>query len=233
MWDKEFHLLSEKYRVVRFDLPGFGFSDFTEGNYAYSNIINELLTHLDIKDTHILAASFGGKLAIDFYLENPEKCLSLSLLSPALGGWKGSSFLQKYEEDEERLLQEGKIEETAKLNYKTWILRNRDAELINVDVKQLVVDMQMKFLIKPEAKNSCEEIKNEDHILQLKNIRIPVLIINGEYDVEDFHDISEVMIKEISYVKKNTMPNTAPLANLESPKQFLNLISDFFLDNAN
>ncbi|RIO20160.1 alpha/beta hydrolase, partial [Staphylococcus saprophyticus] len=28
-------------------------------------------------------------------------------------------------------------------------------------------------------------------------------------------------------------PNTAPLANLESPKQFLNLISDFFLDNAN
>lgn len=93
--------------------------------------------------------------------------------------------------------------------------------------------MQMKFLIKPEAKNSCEEIKNEDHILQLKNIRIPVLIINGEYDVEDFHDISEVMIKEISYVKKNTMPNTAPLANLESPKQFLNLISDFFLDNAN
>lgn len=154
-------------------------------------------------------------------------------MSPALGGWKGSSFLQKYEEDKERLLQEGKIEETAKLNYKTWILRNRDADLINADVKQLVVDMQLKFLIKPEAKNSCEEIKNEDHILQLKNIRIPVLIINGEYDVEDFHDISEVMIKEIPYVKKITMPNIAHLANLESPKEFLNLIPDFFLDNAN
>ncbi|MDT3918858.1 alpha/beta hydrolase, partial [Staphylococcus saprophyticus] len=71
------------------------------------------------------------------------------------------------------------------------------------------------------------------HILQLKNIRIPVLIINGEYDVEDFHDISEVMIKEIPYVKKITMPNIAHLANLESPKEFLNLIPDFFLDNAN
>lgn len=41
------------------------------------------------------------------------------------------------------------------------------------------------------------------------------------------------MIKEIPYVKKITIPNTAHLANLESPKQFLNLISDFFLDNAN
>lgn len=92
MWDKEFHLLSEKYRVVRFDLPGFGFSDFTEGNYAHSNIINELLTHLDIKTTHILAASFGGKLAIDFYLENPEKCLSLALLSLALGDGKVHLF---------------------------------------------------------------------------------------------------------------------------------------------
>ncbi|MFP6334475.1 alpha/beta fold hydrolase, partial [Bacillus subtilis] len=103
MWDKEFHLLSEKYRVVMVDLPGFGLSDFTGGNYSYSNIINEILIHLNIKRTHILAASFGGKIAIDFYLENSEKCLSLALLSPAIGGWEDSSFLQKYEEEEEEL----------------------------------------------------------------------------------------------------------------------------------
>ncbi|MDW8542164.1 alpha/beta hydrolase [Staphylococcus sp. 50Mo3-1] len=221
MWDKEFQLLSEKYRVVRFDLPGFGLSDFTEGNYSYNKIINELLTYLDIKHTHILAASFGGKIAIDFYLENSEKCLSLALLSPALGGWNNSTFLQKYEEKEERLLKEGKIEETAQFNYITWIQRNRAPELMNPDVKKLVIAMQIKILTKPEPDFSYEEIETGENILQIKNIQIPVLIINGKCDVPDFLDISELMIKEIPNVKNIQIPNTAHLANLESPRIFL------------
>ncbi|WP_440858371.1 alpha/beta fold hydrolase [Staphylococcus shinii] len=233
MWDKEFHLLSEKYRVVRFDLPGFGLSDFTGGNYSYYKIINELLIYLDINHTHILAASFGGKIAIDFYLEYSEKCLSLALLSPALSGWNDSTFLQKYEEKEERLLQEDKIEETAQFNYTTWIQRNRAPELTNPDVKQLIIDMQVKFLTKPEPDFLCVEIETEDNILQIKNIQIPVLIINGECDVQDFHDISKLMIKEIPYVKNSTIPDTAHLANLESPKHFFKLISKFFSDNSN
>ncbi|GGI03088.1 MULTISPECIES: alpha/beta fold hydrolase [Mammaliicoccus] len=231
MWDNKFHLLSEKYRVVRLDLPGFGLSDFTGGNYSYSNIINEILTHLDINHTHILAASFDGKIAIDFYLDHSEKCLSLALLSPALGGWQDSSFLQDYEEEEEKLLREGKIEETALFNYKTWILRNRSPELINTDVKQLVVDMQMEFLTKPESDYSCEEVETKDNILQIKNIQIPVLIINGKYDIQDFHDISELMSKELPYVKKIIIPDTAHLANLESPNHFFKLISEFFSDS--
>ncbi len=154
-------------------------------------------------------------------------------MSPALGGWEDSSFLQEYEEEEEKLLQEGKIEEIALFNYKTWILRNRSPELINTDVKQLVVDMQTEFLTKPELDYSCEEIETKDNILQIKNIQVPVLIINGEYDVQDFQDISELMSNEIPHIKNCTIPKAAHLANMESPKQFFKLISEFFADNSN
>ncbi|WP_239733745.1 alpha/beta hydrolase [Mammaliicoccus sp. M-M49] len=233
MWDNEFNLLSEKYRVVRFDLPGFGLSDFTEGSYNYNLIINELLIHLDIHHTHILAASFGGKIALDFYLENPAKCLSLALLSPAISGWNASTFLQNYEEKEERLIDEGKIEETPQYNYATWIQRNRSSEIINPDVKQLIMDMQRKILTKGEPNVSSEEIEVEDNISQLNNIEIPVLIVNGQCDVPDFLEIAEVMIKEIPNVKNIIIPNTAHLANLESPELFLKIISEFFAENTN
>ncbi|RIO10604.1 alpha/beta hydrolase [Mammaliicoccus sciuri] len=233
MWDNEFNLLSEKYRVVRFDLPGFGLSDFTEGSYNYNLIINELLIHLDIHHTHILAASFGGKIALDFYLENPAKCMSLALLSPAISGWNASTFLQNYEEKEERLIDEGKIEETAQYNYATWIQRNRSPEIINPDVKQLIMDMQRKILTKGEPNVSSEEIEVEDNISQLNNIEIPVLIVNGQCDVPDFLEIAEVMIKEIPNVKNIIIPNTAHLANLESPELFLKIISEFFAENTN
>ncbi len=47
MWDNEFHLLSEKYRVVRLDLPGFGLSDFTGGNLnIFCSIKNHSYIHL-------------------------------------------------------------------------------------------------------------------------------------------------------------------------------------------
>lgn len=233
MWDAEYNLLSEKYQVVRFDLPGFGLSDFTEGSYNYNKIINELLIYLDIHHTHILAASFGGKIAIDFYLENPAKCLSLALLSPALSGWNVSTFLQNYEEKEERLIDEGKIEETAQYNYMTWIQRNRSPEHMNPDVKQLIMDMQSTILTKAEPDDSSEEIESEDNISQLNIIEIPVLIVNGQCDVPDFLEIAEVMIKEIPNVKNIIIPETAHLANLESPELFLKIISEFFAENSN
>ncbi|MCM3216691.1 alpha/beta hydrolase [Niallia taxi] len=233
MWDKEFHLFSEKYRVVSLDLPGFGSSEFTGGSYSYSNIINELLTYLDINSTHILAASFGAKIAIDFYLDTPEKCLSLALLSPALSGWEDSSYIQEYEEEEEKLLHEGKLEETAQFNYETWILRNRDPKDIKSDVKKLVIDMQIKALTKPEPEYPCEEMGIEDNILKIKDIQAPVLIINGKYDVQDFHGISELIGKELPSSKRITIPDAAHLANLESPDLFYELVSEFFSDNSN
>lgn len=233
MWDNEFHLLSEKYHVIRLDLPGFGLSDLAGGKYSYSNIINEILVHLGVNHIHIVAASFGGKIAIDFYLEYSEKCLSLALMSPALGGWKDSNFLQQYEAEEEKLLQEGKIEETSQFNYKTWILRNRAPELIEPYVKHLILDMQMNSLTKAEPEYVCKEIETKDNISQIKNIQIPVLIINGDYDVEDFHDIAELMYKEIANVKKHVIFDAAHLANLESPEYFLQLVSEFLSDNSN
>ena len=93
--------------------------------------------------------------------------------------------------------------------------------------------MQMQFLTKPEPDYPYEEIEPEDNILQIKSIRIPVLVINGEYDVQDFHDISDLMSRELPYVKKVIIPDTTHLANLESPKQFFKLISEFFSDSSN
>lgn len=229
MWDNEFNLLAENFHVIRFDLPGFGQSDFTGGRFSYNNMINELLDQLNISKVHILAASFGGKIAIDFYLDHPEKCLSLALLSPAIGGWEDSLYLQHYEAEEERLLEEGKIEEAAILNYNTWIVARRDPESIDPTIRELVIDMQMKALTKLEPASSVEEIETDDSISRISNVKVPLVIIIGDDDVQDFHDISNLICKEVPSAKKITIPNAAHLANLEFPELFSRIIIEFFL----
>jgi len=46
MWDREFINMSKYFRTIRIDLPGYGLSDFTGGEYSYHEILNELLDYL-------------------------------------------------------------------------------------------------------------------------------------------------------------------------------------------
>lgn len=229
MWDYEFDVMAEHFRVIRLDLPGYGRSGFTGGRFSYSMIIKGLLDHLKADQVHILAASFGGKIALDFALEHPDSCLSMALLSPAVGGWEDSIFLQEYEKEEERLLNDGKIEEAVLWNYNVWIVGERNENSVDPKIKELVMDMQWSSLRKQEPSSPVIELENEDNIHKLKNLTCPLLVITGRHDVQDFHQMADLIMKEVPSAQRKTLPDASHLANLECPELFSGIISDFFL----
>lgn len=229
MWEREFYAMAEHFQVIRFDLPGFGFSEFTGGSFSYTGIISGLLDHLNIDKVHVLAASYGGKIAIDFVLTNQKRCLSLALLSPAISGWEGSQYLQEYGEEEGRLLEAGEFAAVSELNYNMWILRERHPDLIVSGIKELVTDMQMKALTKQEPAEPCEEIVEEDSIERICEIEIQVLVMVGDQDVQDFQGIADMICHKVLTSSKIVIPNAAHLANLEAPVLFEQTILEFFL----
>ncbi|WP_176008336.1 hypothetical protein [Paenalkalicoccus suaedae] len=78
------------------------------------------------------------------------------------------------------MLQQGKLEAVAQLNYETWISRGRELEAVQSHVKQLILDMQVKTLKKPASDETVVEVKSTATISRLKNIHVPVLILIGE-----------------------------------------------------
>lgn len=64
MWDSQLNFLAERgYRAIAFDRRGFGRSDQPwEGNDydTFASDINELITHLDLKDVTLVGFSMGG-----------------------------------------------------------------------------------------------------------------------------------------------------------------------------
>lgn len=231
MWDYEFHSLAQQFQVTRFDLPGFGQSSFTGGPFSYTMIINELLDHLTIKQTHLFAASFGGKIALDFVTENPERCLRLALLDSAIDEWDFSKELQLYDEKEEQLLALKHFEQAAELNYQTWILRDRKPDSLNPQIKNLVIDMQMVAFTKSETALQVEEISKTPLLsTTLDQLTLPVLILIGNKDVEDFQNISAFLSQRIANAKRVVIPDVAHLANLEAPELVEQLVVPFFLN---
>lgn len=231
MWEKEYNALAKDYHVIKFDIPGYGLSNFTGGDFSFKELINELLEFLQLDKVHIIAASFGGNIAMDFALSYPDKCLSLVLQSPALSGWEDSEYLQEYCENEGNLLDEKNYEKVAELNYDMWILGNRNVDTVDSKIKDLVFDMQMKFLMKEEPESPYEEIEEMNNIERIGQIKVPVLLINGDKDVEDFLEISNRLNREISSSTKVIIENAGHLANLEVPELFLESILNFYQKN--
>ncbi len=98
-WDYQFAELAQDYRVVRYDLRGFGKSDMpTDQPYAHADDLKALLEYLGIESAHVFGHSFGGELAINFALAYPEAVRSLVLIEPDIQGAQGLPPLTPEEE---------------------------------------------------------------------------------------------------------------------------------------
>lgn len=88
--------LSRKYRVLRPDMPGFGASSAPAG---YGWTVTELATDLgrfldalSIAKCHLVAAKYGGSVAMRFAIDHADRLLSLSLFgSPVRGSGSGNA----------------------------------------------------------------------------------------------------------------------------------------------
>src|SRR5512146_125874 len=87
MWDEQFAAFAQRYRVVRYDMRGFGVSRFTQGPFAHRRDLQQLLQALGIAHAHLVGCSMGGGVVIDFALDYSGMADSLVLVNSALGGY--------------------------------------------------------------------------------------------------------------------------------------------------
>jgi 3-oxoadipate enol-lactonase len=87
MWDDQFEAFAQHYRVVRYDMRGYGkTAPPADEGYSHTDDLKALLEYLRIDRAHILGQSRGGAVAIDFALAHPEATGALVLVDPVLGG---------------------------------------------------------------------------------------------------------------------------------------------------
>jgi pimeloyl-ACP methyl ester carboxylesterase len=73
--------MSAEYRVIALDMRGHGQSDWAgEGNYTTEHNamdVAALAEHLDLRQTVVLGGSLGGRVALVFAAEHPERVAAL------------------------------------------------------------------------------------------------------------------------------------------------------------
>jgi hypothetical protein len=85
-WEVWAQGLSGKYRVIRYDLPGFGLTGpDPSGDYSDARaqaLLAGLLDALGVRRASVIGNSMGGKLAWQFAASHPDRVAKLVLVSP-------------------------------------------------------------------------------------------------------------------------------------------------------
>jgi pimeloyl-ACP methyl ester carboxylesterase len=86
-WEKWIDILTSGYRVISFDLPGFGLTGPDPNhNYQisrYTAILDNLMVKLKVDSFHIAGNSLGGLVAWRYTTQFPQKILTLNLIDAA------------------------------------------------------------------------------------------------------------------------------------------------------
>jgi pimeloyl-ACP methyl ester carboxylesterase len=79
-------LLAEQYRVIVFEVPGFGHSPPNERSQSMADLARTMAqaaANLGLEHFNLMGNSFGGKLALWLAVQQPERIQALVLVAPA------------------------------------------------------------------------------------------------------------------------------------------------------
>jgi 3-oxoadipate enol-lactonase len=239
MWDAEFPALAERYRVLRFDLRGYGRSDLPPGPFSFVDDLRALLDEAGLERTALVGVSAGAALALDFAVAEPERVIGLVLGAPGIGGLDWSEEVQRFAEREDELLDAGDLDGAVELNLRMWVDGpRRGPDAVDQAVRAKVGEMQRRAFEVQLAAFAADEQPGPQHRLdppaieRLEEIRVPALVIVGAADVEDVLERAEILATGIRSARKVVFPDVAHMVNLERPAEFLALVDEFLAELA-
>src|SRR5258708_11574633 len=237
LWDDQFDVFAQHYRVVRFDMRGFGDSGLIRAageKFSLEKDVYDLLQFLGIEKTYILGLSMGGGISIDFTLRYPEMVDALIPVAMGLSGFEPAEE-GLTEEDKtfwvrvDEALKQHDIDRAADLALRKWTdgpLRSPDQ--VDPVVREKVRAMTMRNYVRPDVLEEVEpESLEPPAASRLSEIHVPTLIIVGDQDVRSILQIADVLEKGIAGARKVVIPGTAHHLNMERPDEFNRAVLDF------
>lgn len=225
LWDDQFAAFAERFRVIRYDLRGFGLSlPTTATPFSHAEDLKHLLDQLHIDRAHLLGLSLGGRIALDFSLLYPRRVACLVLADTALGGYH---FNEDWYARLGAVLQCGKAGDVAAAKA-LWLAH----PLFDTVKARSAIGALFSAIANSDAgwhwlHQGLEQGISPAAVKRLGEITARTLIIVGEHDLADFHAIANLLESGIPHVEKQVIHDAGHIVNMEAPAAFNSIVLDF------
>jgi len=232
-WNNEFALFASGFRVVRYDLRGYGKSEPVEGEFTHLQDLTALLDHLGLAAPLILmGCSLGGGLAMDFALAQPARVGALIMVGSGPSGLELDVPAPAKFAEAENAYNQRDLDLLAELETQIWFDgAGRTSAQVNQEMRQLAYEMNRNALSQ-EAKHLGKRLPDAQVPAagRLSELGMPVFVIVGAHDTPYMLAAADYMVETLPLARKALIEDAAHLANMDQPDEFRRIVT-MFLDS--
>ena len=183
LWDAQFEALQSTYRVISYDLRGYGQSTSPAMPYSTVDDLHALLTALGVEKTALVGCSIGGTAVVDFTLAYPKLVSTLVAVSATPSGYQLQGEMPPLLIQLMDAAKAADAEKMANLAVQIWAVGpKRKAEQVDQFTRDLTYDMSLIGFRNQLAGLPQPTPSPTSAVDRLKEINVPTLIIDGAED---------------------------------------------------
>jgi len=229
-WNNEFAHFTKHFRVLRYDLRGYGKSEPVDGEFSHLQDLTALLEYLHLDGPFILmGCSMGGGLAMDFALSQSSRVKALVMVDAGPSGLELDVPTPAKFEEAEKAYNAGDLDRLAELETQIWFDgMGRTPAQVNQPMRRLAYEMNRNAL-SLEAKRLGKRLPDTEipAAERLSELDMPVLVIVGAHDTPYMLAAADYMVEKIPSARKVIIEDAAHLPNMDRPDQFQSIITKF------
>jgi len=241
-WKEVIELMGNQYDIYAIDLIGYGASDKPDIVYSipmYVEFLHNILQQLNIEKTHLVGLSMGGGISIGFSLKFSQMVDKLILIGTVgfyermpfhtFSRWYVNSWLNAKSYD-----WLGKSKKLVRWSIESSLIGDKKR------VSNELVTAIYNLIHEPNCNKSFESFQRyelgkkkmtTDLTPHLSELKMPVLIVNGEKDTGVPAKSAIAASKVIKNSQLYIMKGCKHWAQKERPKEFAQLLRAFLLKN--
>jgi pimeloyl-ACP methyl ester carboxylesterase len=229
-WEPQFYEFAKKFRVIRYDVRGYGRSSMpTEfSSCTHAGDLLQLMNALKVNKAHLVGLSMGGFIATDFLVLHQNRLLSATMASGAI--WQGSPGPVSPWKEEEIVQRREEIKAFKQQgifpNKIAWfnLLTSRNGKPV-AQLREPVWNMIYKWDAWQPLHVEPRFLLGTSVIAKLRQtkINVPVLVLTGSVDAGKKNKLIEL----VPSARQAIVDNAGHVSNLENPSGFNEQVLSF------
>jgi len=214
IWDEQFDVFSERYHALRFDNLGCGkSSDILDLPHRYDEDLLRLHDFLGISASIVGGLSVGGGIALNYCLNFPERVSALILMGTFLTGYHWPHMTPQLMALAE-YWKTGDIERAVSAwNSMDWFAHMKTKKDKYQAVFEMVEENARRMVTAPFPPKEDWGMPMFD---RLERVSVPVLLLVGEFDTPDNHEVMRIIKERISHARLVVIPDSGHAVNVEN-----------------
>ena len=225
MWDGQIAALIEHFRILRYDARGHGASSVPPGPYTLERLgedVLELLDALQVRRAHFVGLSLGGIVGQWLAVNAAERIERLVLANTS--AWFGPQ--DQWDARIADVLEADDMQGTTAMFLGNWFPASW-LEPLRAEVEPFRATLLGSN--RHGLAGSYAAVQETDLRRALSSIRVPTLVIAGQFDTVTAASHSELIAGAIAGARLLTLP-AVHLSNVEFPREFDGAVLEFLME---